>query len=38
MNGNFIWIGNMVFALFALGIVLAVIAVAKMSAYDCDND
>lgn len=38
MNGNFIWLGNLVFGLFALGIVLAVVAVAKMSAYDCDND
>lgn len=38
MNGCFIWLGNLAFALFAFGIVLAVVAVAKMSAYDCDND
>lgn len=33
MNGHFIWIGNMYFALFALGIIFAVVAVAKVSAY-----
>lgn len=38
MIGSFIWLGNLVFGLFALGIVLAVVAVAKVSAYDCDND
>ena len=38
MIGSFVWIGNMAFGLFALGIVFAVVAVAKMSAYDCDND
>ena len=38
MIGSFIWLGNLAFGLFALGIVLAVIAVAKVSAYYCDND
>lgn len=38
MIGSFIWIGNVAFGLFALGIVSAVVAVAKMNAYDFDND
>lgn len=33
MNGNFIWLGNLIFDLFALGIIFAVVAVAKVSAY-----
>lgn len=38
MIGSFIWIGNVAFGLFALGIVSAFVAVAKVNAYDCDND
>lgn len=33
MLGSFVWIGNMAFGLFALGIVSAVVAVTKVSAY-----
>lgn len=33
MNEGFILVGNMVFDLFALGIIFAVVAVAKVSAY-----
>lgn len=38
MIGSFIWLGNLAFGLFVIGIVSAVFAVAKVSAYDCDND
>lgn len=38
MIGSFVWIGNVAFGLFVIGIVSAVVAVAKVNAYDCDND
>ena len=33
MNEDFILLGNIVFDLFALGIIFAVVSVAKVSAY-----
>lgn len=36
MNENFVFIGNVVFDLFALGIIFAVIAIAKAGAMMID--